>query len=345
MNSAQTLTIRIPAMPNLNSFSMGINRFHRDFSCFSLHPPVLIICSSLNSPTTKRIINQYKHYRYTKILLIDIIGNVFNYENRLYKSWNASEHNDLLVLTILTQKFKYILNHKFHSEFSRYLNLKSTHAKYPDNESGSESFCDLEKHNSSHYGSIANNFTSCQREIKERCRNYSNADIKSFCANIGSIGMNINGSNGSTSLSRKENDGYKKRLNDFSFNKQLVFSEFFNLFDFITSLLSGDEKNASNQDQNHQFDFIVLDFKSILNATSGNAAFWRPLMILEQNKRDRNVFTMHRALSDLDVFDEWMFQTSFFRCGTLCWSIIAAIVLILLSLIGIISMSAGIAAR
>lgn len=251
----------------------------------------------------------------------------------------------MLVLTILTQKFKYILNHKFHAEFSRYLNLKSAHVKHPGNESSSETFCDLEKHNSSHYGSIANNFTSCQREIKERCRNYSKEDIKSFCTNIGSIGINITGSISNTSLIQKKDDGYKKRLNDFTFNKQLVFSEHFNLFDFITSLLSGDGKNANNQDRHHQFDFIVLDFKSILNATSDNAAFWRPLMILEQNKLDRNVFTMHRALSDLDVFDEWMFQSSFFRCGTLCWSIIAAIVLIVLSLIGIISMSVGIAAR
>lgn len=249
------------------------------------------------------------------------------------------------MLTILTQKFKYILNHKFHAEFSRYLNLKSAHENHPGNESGSETFCDLEKHNSSHYESIANNFTSCQREIKERCRNYSNEDIKSFCTSISSIRISINGSNNSTSLSRKENDVYKKRLNDFTFNKQLVFSEHFNLFDFITSLLSGDEKNASNQDRNHQFDFIVLDFKSFLNTTSNNAAFWRPLMILEQNKLNRNVFMMHRALSDLDVFEEWMFQTSFFKCGTLCWSIIAAIVLILISLIGIISMSVGIAAR
>lgn len=268
----------------------------------------------------------------------------------MYKSWNASEHNDLLVLTILTQKFKYILNHKFHAEFSRYLNLRSTHVKHPGNESGSATFCDLEKHNSSHYGRIANNFSSCQREIKERCRNYSNEDIKSFCTNISNIGIGINSSNSSsssTSLSRKD-DGYKQRLNDFSFNKQLIFSEHFNLFDFITSLLIPSEKNASNQSKrhdDHQFDFIVLDFKSILNATSDNAAFWRPLMILEQNKLDRNVFTMHRALSDLDVFDEWMFQSSFFRCNTLCWSIIAAIILILLSLIGIISMSVGIAAR
>lgn len=236
------------------------------------------------------------------------------------------------MLTILTQKFKHILSSKYHLEFSRYLNSESAHLKHPSNATGSDSFCDLEKHNSSHYRMIASNSTSCQREIKERCRNYTNEDIKSFCTNL------------AVSWSRRKVDGDEKRLNDYTFNKQLVFTEHLNLFDFITSL-SRDEKNASNHDRHHQFDFIVLDFKSILIAANDTIAFWRPLMILEQNEIYRNIFTMHRALSERDVFDEWMLPESLWRCGTFCWSVIGTILLILLVLIVIISLSVGIAAR
>ena len=316
-------------MSNLNSFSIRIIIQSHPL-CLSIS--VLIVCSPLNSPATNRIINQFSHFQQTKILLIDVIGNVFNYENRLYKSLNTTTYNNLLVLTILTQKFKHILNSKYYLEFSRYLNLKNAYLKHPSNATGSDSFCDLEKHNSSHYEKIASNFTSCQREIKERCRNYTNEDIKSFCTNI------------AISWSRRKDDGNEKHLNDYTFNKQLVFSEHFNLFDFITSL-SREERNASNHDNHHQFDFIVLDFKSILITTNETIALWRPLMVLEQNVIDRNVFTMHRALSERDAFDEWILPQSFWMCGTFCWSIVAAILLILLSLIVIISLSVGIAAR
>lgn len=293
---------------------------------------VLIVCSPLISPATNRIINQYKHYQHTKILLIDIIGNVFSFENRFfYKSLDANERDDLLVLTILTQKSKHILYNKYQLEFSRYLSLKSSSApqlkhSQTTNESFSDSFCDLVKqqqHNSSHYESISNNFTSCQSEIKERCSNYTNDEIKSICM----------------SISRRMQDEH--RLNDIAFNKQLVYSEHFNLFDFITSMI-WDEKNVSNHERHHQFDFIVLDFKSILNASNESIASWRPLMILEQNVIDRTFFTMHRALTDNDAFDKWIPP---WECSTLCWSIIAGIVLIVISLICISSLSAGIAAR
>lgn len=316
-------------MTNLNSFFIAkVLTCHSDLAPFS----VLIVCAPLNSPATNRIINQYQHYRQTKILLIDIIGNVFSFGNRVHKNLNATEHNDLLVLTILTQKFKHILSSKYHVEFSRYLNVKGTYAKHPGNESTSDGFCDFEKqqhNNGSHYGTIGNNFTSCQREIKERCGNYSNEDIRSFCTNL-------------TDTSRRKDDGDGKHYT--AFNKQLVFSEHFNLFDFITSL-GRDEKNASNHEQHHQFDFIVLDFKSILNSTNESIAFWRPLMILEQNEFDTKVFMMHRALSEHDAFKEWLLQPTLLNCGSLCWAILAAIILIIISLILIISLSAAIAAR
>lgn len=286
---------------------------------------VMIVCSQLNSPTTIQIINHYKHYRHTKILLIDVIGNVFNFEKRLYQHvGNITERNDPLVLTALTHKFKHILSSKYHVEFSRYLSLKSIHVKHRlDNDSSSASFCDLELHNGSLYEKIPPDFVSCQNEIKRRCNNYTNEDIKTFCTNITD----------------------RKQPNDDTFNKQLVFSEHFNLFDFITSM-GRDDKNSSNHEKNHhQFDFIVLDFRSILNATNSSIALWRPVMILEQDKIDKNIFTMHRAMSERNAFKNWILEPVLWKCGTYCWGAIAATFLILISLIFIISMTVGIAAR
>lgn len=276
----------------------------------------MIVCSPLNSPATIRVINQYKHHRHTKVLLIDVVGNVFNNENRLLRTLNASEH-DVLVLTILTRKLKHILNSKYHVEFSRYLSLKSSQLKHRSNESGSDSFCDLEKHNTSHYDSRARNVTSCLREVRERCRNITDDEARRICAN-----------------STVDGAGH-------AFDKQLVFSENFNLFDFITSL-DRDELNASNQ----QFDFIVLDTKSIVNASDDVIAYWRPLTILEQSKLDQNMFTMHHASSERgNMFNTWIIEPSLVNCGTLCWSVLAAILLVIISLIIIISLSAGITAR
>jgi hypothetical protein len=276
---------------------------------------VVIVCSPLSSSATIRVINQYKHHRHTKILLIDVVGNVFNDENRLLRTLNGSEHNDVLVLTILTRKLKHILNSKYHVEFSRYLSLKSSQLKHRSNESSSDSFCDLEKQNTSHYGQRALNFTSCLREIRERCSKTPDDEARSFC-----LSSTVAGD---------------------AFDKQLVFSENFNLFDFITSM-GKDELNSSNQ----QFDFIVLDSKSIVNTTDDSIAFWRPLTILEQSMLDQNMFTMHHASSERgDMFNTWILEPRLINCGTLCWAILAAILLIIISLIIIISLSAGITAR
>lgn len=284
----------------------------------------MIICSPVNSPTTNRIIIQYKHYQLTKILLIDIIGNIFNYENRLYENFNASEQNDLLVLTIMTHRFRHILYSRFHVEFSRYLSMRGAHEKH---HLTNESDCDIKKLNGSHYNEIVKDFTSCQEEIRERCNNYSIEDIRSFCTNITETTRNMKG---------------KETLTRGTNNAQLVFSEHFNLFDFIMSL--GEEgKNANNQDR-RQFDFIVLEFKSMVTSSNDSIEFWRPLLILEQSKIDRYMFTMHRALSERDVFEEWV-PPKLWKCNSVCWSIFASILFILVSLVFLISVSAGFAAR
>lgn len=283
----------------------------------------MIVCSPLNSPATNRIINQYKDFHFTKILLIDIVGNVLNYENRLYKNFNITEQNDLLVLTILTQKFRNILYNRYNVEFSRYLNMRGTHKKH---HLTNESDCDLAKYNGSHYNEIVKDFATCQYAIREHCNNYSTEEIKSFCSNVTE----------SKTRGRSKNDPPTRN------NTQFFSDEHFNLFSFIASL-NREEKNTSNQDR-HQFDFIVLDFKSILSSSNDSIEFWRPLMVLEQSEIVRNIFTTHRAISERDVFREWL-PPKLWKCNNVCWGIIATIFLILIGLVLLISISAGIGAR
>ncbi|KAL7035604.1 hypothetical protein ACKWTF_008465 [Chironomus riparius] len=204
---------------------------------------------------------------------------------------------------------------------------------------------------------LASFTASCKHKIKEHyCNNLTNSraddddDAKTFCERFHQKDINVADDDGNER--RSNSNGVQ--LNDFTFNKQLVFSEHFNLFDFITSIMRSDEdeddkgadkKNISNQERHHQFDFIVLDFKSILNATDDSIVSWRPLIILEQNQIDKNAFIMHHALYERDVYDDWQQNIFKWSCSGLCWGIIAAILLIIIGLIFITSLFAAIAAR
>lgn len=260
---------------------------------------------------------------------------MFSYEHPFNGELNATlssdEHSwsdNLLVLTILTQKFKYILKSEYHVEFSRYLNFKG--ARNDSSGSNNASSC-LTSNKDIHY----DNLTACEREIKARCHNSSNDDaIRSFCANI--------------TLEMQHWKWNGVQLNDSTFNKQLVFSEHFNLFDFITSSM----RNVTNHRrhaamQHHQLDFIVLDFKSIFYNSS--VVSWRPVMILEQNRLDGHAFTMHHAnLSatyelEINLGVDWQWFTD--KCGRGCHAVIATIFLLIIGLMFIISLMVGIAAR
>lgn len=292
---------------------------------------VLIVCSSLDSLTTQQLIDKFRAYNHTKILLIDMLANVFDDENRFYRSFDAQRAgNNLVVLTAVTQKFEQILFGTFTREFQRYLALN-----WLTNET---IFCDLRLHNGTRDDEMMfSDAATCFSEVKRRCSNYTNVDIKSYCSSI--------------TQQRKDGSSDTARMNASSttFNKQLAFtSEHASLFDFITSSPSFfhhlDSSNAGNQESRYQFDFIVLDFKSIHHGAN-NSTSWRPLMILKQDQFDANLFTMHRASSDDDdMFNDWLLPP-FERCEALCWSAIAAAILILIVLIVVLGVWIGIAAR
>lgn len=96
------------------------NRFQ--FILFSVSFAVLIITSPLNSPDTLELLNQLMVCNHSKILLIDIVGAIFHKQSEFYRNiardrdrWLA---NNLLVLTMLTDKLKRFLNATFTNEYN-----------------------------------------------------------------------------------------------------------------------------------------------------------------------------------------------------------------------------------
>lgn len=184
--------------------------------------------------------------------MIDIIGNVFSYERPLYRDFNMTERDNLFVLTILTQKFQYVLSNEYYDEFSRYLNLTSINTRHrhqhKNDSSGFE--CDFEKYKASNYKDMEVALTRlmltpCKHRIRDFCNNHTSThhhlddDFKRFCDRIHQEDVGISVDVNDNIEKRSNRNGVQ--LNDFAFNKQLVFSEHFNLFDFITSIMMDDE--------------------------------------------------------------------------------------------------------
>ncbi|XP_055676626.1 uncharacterized protein LOC129785955 [Lutzomyia longipalpis] len=117
---------------------------------------------------------------------------------------------------------------------------------------------------------------------------------------------------------------------------QLVYSEFFSLFDFIVSILYGANESGI------KFDFIVLDLHQNVNTKNESTFGWRPFLILQQNHINHQVFTSHPFLRG---FRDWGLDTSeFWTCGTLCWGVIGLAIFLLLCII-VASVWAGVAVR
>ncbi|XP_053671502.1 uncharacterized protein LOC128721742 [Anopheles nili] len=75
---------------------------------------VVIVCASIDSPHTISVINQLKRHSRTKILLVDMVGAIFNSNNVLYRRLALQDEPlGLLVLTILTENFRSFL-HRLH---------------------------------------------------------------------------------------------------------------------------------------------------------------------------------------------------------------------------------------
>ncbi|XP_055699296.1 uncharacterized protein LOC129799446 [Phlebotomus papatasi] len=133
---------------------------------------VVIITSSLNSIEAQQVIQHFEHYRQTKLFLIDMFGTIFNSESHFYTylggnftkidniflTWssglvpnnpdfsensfrnsstnnrgNSRPYRNLLVLTVLTEKLKHLLNKTLHVEFEKYSEWMLKEAFVDDN--------------------------------------------------------------------------------------------------------------------------------------------------------------------------------------------------------------------
>lgn len=87
---------------------------------------MIIITTPLNSHETLTILNHLKIYNHSKIVIIDILGTVFNIKNDFYKNLNENKQkwltNNLFVLTTLTDKFKRFLHATFTNEYKQMYN-------------------------------------------------------------------------------------------------------------------------------------------------------------------------------------------------------------------------------
>lgn len=90
----------------------------------------MIITSPLNAPDTLVLLDQLTTYHHSKILIIDIIGTIFNKQNDFYKSITRNKDkwltNNLLVLTTLTDKLKRFLNATFTTEYKNIYGKRET---------------------------------------------------------------------------------------------------------------------------------------------------------------------------------------------------------------------------
>lgn len=83
---------------------------------------MLIITSPLNSPETLALLEQLSNHNHTKVLIVDIVGAIFNKQNEFYRNIAKNRDrwlvNNLLVLTTLTEKLKRFLNATFTTEYN-----------------------------------------------------------------------------------------------------------------------------------------------------------------------------------------------------------------------------------
>lgn len=128
-------------------------------------------------------------------------------------------------------------------------------------------------------------------------------------------------------------------------NDEIVFGEYFALFDFVATTLVMDANNddAHILNASNTYDFILLDFKLTTNAVNETVFVWRPFLILQQSQLNQQLFTTHPLLPG---YHHWLLNNSirFWNCGLICW-IFAGVFCLLLICIVMASITGGIAIR
>jgi hypothetical protein len=394
-----------------------------------------------------------------------MIGSIFNNQHPIFSKLNSTEYDNLLVLTILSEKFKKILNKSFHVEFNRYYNLdknkkinnqsfanntdktneklslrttetvvisrnsttnqmqpsniiakpmvklKSKERKPVNNDEqqqviNSTTFDSFILENKCNISILANinlqkaiseNATMCENMFNNICaspeptktaskrnnnENHFTMMIKQICKMIlANSKLHRHKNHGNTVAEKstllksqidkstkqskhllnlneaivEHNDNDEENFDFHKMNNHFIFSEYFNLFSFIASIVLKQQQQQQKPFRNYPisnlslatvvipFDFVVLDFRNILNNINESIVIWRPFLVLQQHHHQQHLFTKHPVLP---AYNDWILESreKFWTCGLLCWSLVASsVVLLILIIVG--SLSAGIAIR
>lgn len=321
-----------------------------------------------------------------------MIGAIFNSNNDFYKFINKMEqsksivnkYQNLLILTILTEKFKKFMNNSLHFDFTKdnqsennfninYNNNREVEQQ--NNYLDGNGVDDFEKDEHQNNKMKHFNKRESQRIIKDKnltnrcqlledkfeensttltlinitnlfsesrncdfiikwCKKFNQSDknnskIKFLCEQVLSVDSKF--------LSKDRRRSINENLT-ISTN-HVVASEFFILFDYIISIVN----TKINQEILFKFDFIVMDFQTVLSKLNETIYVWRPFLILQQNQIHRHVFTTHIILPDYNVWNDEVAK-EFWTCGPLCWVIVfVAVFLFICIIMG--SIAAGIVVR
>uniref|UniRef100_A0A1B0CW74 Uncharacterized protein n=1 Tax=Lutzomyia longipalpis TaxID=7200 RepID=A0A1B0CW74_LUTLO len=343
---------------------------------------------------TQQVIQHFEQYRLTKLFLIDMFGTIFNSRSQFYAylggkftkieniflTWssgllpdssevgeisfrnsstnsggNMRPYKNLLVLTVLTEKLKHLLNKTLHVEFEKYsqwmLKKAVVDGKSNDvstssdtvrrsrrNATGNESI-DYTQHPVDSQEVSRKNDENVQSDPEEdylKDKQVTNqgmsmseiSDTEKWLVNFVRHAF-IEESRGSGARRWRRQttqNSHPTAPQQQQPQNQLVYM----------SILYGANESGI------KFDFIVLDLHQNVNTKNESTFGWRPFLILQQNHINHQVFTSHPFLRG---FRDWGLDTSeFWTCGTLCWGVIGLAIFLLLCII-VASVWAGVAVR
>lgn len=312
-----------------------------------------------------------------------MIGAIFNSNNDFYKfinkfdqSKSINKYQNLLILTILTEKFKKFMNNSLHFDFTKAnqtennfninynnnrtwndFNVKQKEDEKHDVEDKLKHFDKRESQRIIKDNNLTNRCELLEKKFQENSTTLINITnffsesrncdfIIKWCKKFNQSDKNNSKikflceqvlSVDSKFLSKDRRRSINENLTLSTNN--VVASEFFILFDYIISIVN----TKINQEILFKFDFIVMDFQAVLNKINETIYVWRPFLILQQNQIHRHVFTTHIILPDYNVWNDEVAK-EFWTCGPLCWVIVfVAVFLFICIIMG--SIAAGIVVR
>lgn len=291
---------------------------------------MILICSSINSPETSRLIARLNLYNYTKSLLIDVSGEILNNQKLCFRNFTAKNvesadikgmHINTYVLTILTGKLKQYLNSTSNQSANAVLQSlnadrmfrakrKSAIGETIFENSTVRTVTTIEfiKQWRTFYRSVCPTLNSCSPTSTESCRqrlvftsdDYSKAKTKLLCEAL--LAQKI--------LTKRSSVQSDDRLCPFVL---------FSLFDYVTAVIKSEMATA---DVMVEFEYVVMNMRE-------DVFVWPPTLTLDTRMLNDQVKAFNNASPDF-TDRLWISLKLFWTCGTRCWIIVALVVVVFL---------------